>query len=90
MSGCLTTSSLLLASLLALSPCSALAQTALDTGHVVSPELGADNKLTFHLYAPLYAPDAETVQLASSGDIPQIPFGQSMEISRSDKGLREQ
>ncbi len=75
----MTKNSLLLASLLALSPCCVLAQAALETGRVVSPVLSADNKTIFGIYAP----NAETVQLASN-DIPKIPFGQGMEMSRTD------
>jgi enterochelin esterase family protein len=49
---------------------------------VVSPEVGADRKITFRIYAPL----ADTVRLAA-GDIPGV--GQNAQLTRRDNGVWE-
>ncbi len=50
---------------------------------VVSPEVSADRRVTFRVHAP----KAETVQLASSGDIPGIGFGQSRALEKGTNGV---
>jgi enterochelin esterase-like enzyme len=52
---------------------------------VVSPELSPDRKLTFRILAP----KADVVQLASSGDIPGIGFGQSKLMTKGTNGVWE-
>jgi len=52
---------------------------------VVSPEVSADHKITFRILAP----KAETVQLASSGDLPGIGFGQSRSLTKGTNGVWE-
>jgi len=49
---------------------------------VVSPEVAADRKVTFRLYAP----KATAVKLTSS-DIPGIPFGGGLEMKKADNGV---
>src|SRR5262249_18320383 len=50
---------------------------------VVSPEVAADRQITFRILAP----KAESVQLASSGDIPGIGFGQSKAMTKGTNGV---
>jgi len=52
---------------------------------VVSPEVSLDRQVTFRILAP----KAETVQLASSGDIPGIGFGQSKALTKATNGVWE-
>jgi enterochelin esterase family protein len=52
---------------------------------VVSPEVSSDRQITFRVLAP----KAETVQLASSGDIPGIGFGQSKSMAKGTNGVWE-
>ena len=52
---------------------------------VVSPELTADRHITFRILAP----KAEAVQLASSGDIPGIGFGQARAMTKGTNGVWE-
>lgn len=52
---------------------------------VVSPDVAADRKITFRILAP----KAEAVQLASSGDIPGIGFGQSRSLTKGTNGVWE-
>jgi enterochelin esterase family protein len=52
---------------------------------VISPELSADRQITFRILAP----KAETVQLASSGDIPGIGFGQAKGMTKATNGVWE-
>jgi enterochelin esterase family protein len=50
---------------------------------VVSPEVSSDRQVTFRIHAP----KAETIQLASSGDIPGIGFGQSKSMTKGTNGV---
>ena len=50
---------------------------------VLSPEVGADGKVTFRLRAA----DARAVALSSGGDLPQIPFGQTLPMTKSADGV---
>lgn len=52
---------------------------------VVSPEVSAERQITFRILAP----KAESVQLASSGDIPGIGFGQSKALTKATNGVWE-
>src|SRR5215831_15474367 len=52
---------------------------------VVSPEVSAERQITFRILAP----KAEAVQLASSGDIPGIGFGQSKALTKGTNGVWE-
>ena len=52
---------------------------------VVSPEVSTDRQVTFRVLAP----KAENVQLASSGDIPGIGFGQSKPMTKGTNGVWE-
>jgi len=52
---------------------------------VVSPEVSSDRQITFRILAP----KAETVQLASSGDIPGIGFGQAKVMTKGTNGIWE-
>lgn len=42
-----------------------------------------DNRVTFRIYAP----KADAVQLASSGDIPGVSFGQSKDLTKNTEGM---
>jgi len=50
---------------------------------VTSPEISGDRQITFRILAP----KAETVQLASSGDIPGIGFGQAKALNKETNGV---
>jgi enterochelin esterase family protein len=52
---------------------------------VVSPEVSSERQITFRILAP----KAEAVQLASSGDIPGIGFGQSKAMTKGTNGVWE-
>ncbi len=52
---------------------------------VISPELSRDRKITFRILAP----KADAVQLASSGDIPGIGFGQAKGMTKGTNGVWE-
>jgi enterochelin esterase family protein len=52
---------------------------------VVSPEVSAERQVTFRILAA----KAEAVQLASSGDIPGIGFGQSKTMTKGTNGVWE-
>ncbi len=52
---------------------------------VNSPEVAPDRTVAFRILAP----KAQTVQLASSGDIPGIGFGQSKPLSQNSNGVWE-
>ena len=52
---------------------------------VVSPEVTADRQVTFRILAP----NATSVELASSGDLPGIGFGQPKSLSRGTNGVWE-
>ena len=52
---------------------------------VTSPEVSADRQVTFRVLAP----KAEAVQLASSGDIPGIGFGQLKALTKGTNGVWE-
>jgi enterochelin esterase family protein len=52
---------------------------------VVSPEVAPDRQVTFRILAP----KAEAVQLASSGDIPGIGFGQAKALTKGTNGVWE-
>jgi enterochelin esterase family protein len=52
---------------------------------VVSPEVSPARQITFRILAP----KAEKVQLASSGDIPGIGFGQAKAMTRATNGVWE-
>lgn len=52
---------------------------------VVSPEVAPDRQVTFRIFAP----KAEAVNLASSGDIPGIGFGQSKSLNKGTNGVWE-
>jgi len=51
----------------------------------VSPEISPERQVTFRVLAP----KAESVQVASSGDIPGIGFGQSKALSKGTNGVWE-
>jgi enterochelin esterase-like enzyme len=51
---------------------------------VLSPEIAADGKVTFRIRAP----EAKTVRLNGS-DMPQVPFGQTLEMQRAADGVWE-
>jgi enterochelin esterase-like enzyme len=62
------------------------AQPRLQPGpKVVSPEVSPERQITFRILAP----KAEAVQLASSGDIPGIGFGQSKSMTKGTNGVWE-
>lgn len=48
-----------------------------------SPEIRANGNTTFRVRAP----DADRVRLASSGDIPAVPFGGGLDMTRGDDGV---
>ena len=50
---------------------------------VLSPEVGPDSTVTFRLRAP----QAQAVRLSSGGDLPQIPFGETLEMQKSADGV---
>ena len=52
---------------------------------VTSPEVSAERKVTFRILAP----KAESVRLASSGDIPGIGFAQAKEMTKGSNGVWE-
>jgi enterochelin esterase family protein len=52
---------------------------------VVSPEVSSEREITFRILAP----KAESVQLASSGDIPGIGFGQTKAMTKATNGVWE-
>ncbi len=52
---------------------------------VVSPQVAADRQVTFRVLAP----KAESVQLASSGDIPGVGFGQAKPMTKGSNGVWE-
>jgi enterochelin esterase family protein len=52
---------------------------------VVSPDVSSDRTITFRILAP----KAEAVQLASSGDIPGIGFGQAKALTKATNGVWE-
>src|SRR5262245_26573874 len=52
---------------------------------VLSPEIAANGNVTFRIRAP----EAKTVRLSSGGDLPQIPFGQTLEMRRAADGVWE-
>src|SRR5262245_32538476 len=52
---------------------------------VVSPEVSQDRQVTFRILAP----KAGVVQLASSGDIPGIGFGQAKPMTKGTNGIWE-
>jgi enterochelin esterase-like enzyme len=52
---------------------------------VISPEIGPEATVTFRLRAP----QAESVRLTSGGDLPQIPFGQTLPLARGDGDVWE-
>src|SRR5262249_21626372 len=52
---------------------------------VTSPEISAERKITFRILAP----KAESVRLASSGDIPGVGFGQAKEMTKGSNGVWE-
>ncbi len=56
-----------------------------QTPQVVSPQVAADRQVTFRILAP----KAEAVQLASSGDIPGIGFGQAKTLTKGTNGVWE-
>jgi enterochelin esterase family protein len=63
-----------------------LAQPRFQQGpQVVSPSVLPGRQITFRILAP----KAETVQLASSGDIPGIGFGQAKAMTKSTNGVWE-
>lgn len=65
---------------------SARAQMGRPPGpQVISPEVSSDRQVTFRILAP----KAEAVQLASSGDIPGIGFGQSKGMTQATNGVWE-
>jgi enterochelin esterase family protein len=49
----------------------------------VSPEIGADGKVTFRIRAA----EAKAVALSSGGDLPQIPFGQNLPLQKGADGV---
>jgi len=50
---------------------------------VVSPEVAADGKVTFRIRAA----EAKTVALTSGGDLPQIPFQQTLPLAKGSDGV---
>jgi enterochelin esterase-like enzyme len=50
---------------------------------VLSPEIAADGKVTFRLRAA----EARAVALSSGGDLPQIPFGQTLPFTKGTDGV---
>jgi enterochelin esterase family protein len=50
---------------------------------VVSPEVAADGKVTFRIRAG----EAHAVALSSGGDLPQIPFGQTLPLAKGADGV---
>ena len=50
---------------------------------VVSPEVAADGKVTFRIRAA----EEETVALTSGGDLPQIPFQQTLPLAKGPDGV---
>src|SRR5262245_8112503 len=52
---------------------------------VTSPEVSTNRQITLRLLVP----KAETVQLASSGDIPGIGFGQAKPMTKGTNGVWE-
>ena len=67
---------------MAIAPPSAFAQPKQRTPDVVSPEVSADRKITFRIYAP----KAESVRL-NSGDIPNL--GNRASMKKSNNGVWE-
>src|SRR5262245_17154196 len=61
----------------------ARAQAPAPPPRVLSPEISADGKVTFRVRAP----QAKSVRLSSGGDIPQIPFGQTLELQQGGDGV---
>jgi enterochelin esterase family protein len=61
----------------------ARAQAPAPPPRVLSPEIAADGKVTFRVRAP----QAKSVRLSSGGDIPQIPFGQTLEMQQGGEGV---
>ena len=59
------------------------AQNPAPPPRVLSPEVAADGKVTFRLRAA----QAQSVRLASGGDLPQIPFGQTLEMQKGGDGV---
>ena len=55
------------------------------TAAIVSPEVAADRSVTFRIAAP----DASQVSLASAGDIPQVPFGGGLPMTKNAAGVWE-
>ena len=62
-----------------------LAQPPAPPPRVLSPEIATDGKVTFRLRAP----EAESVRLSSGGDLPQIPFAQTLEMHQGADGVWE-
>src|SRR5690349_19127201 len=50
---------------------------------VVSPEVASDGKVTFRIRAT----EARAVALTSGGDLPQIPFGQTLPLAKGADGV---
>jgi enterochelin esterase family protein len=50
---------------------------------VASPEVAADAKVTFRIRAA----EARAVALSSGGDVPQIPFGQTLPLAKGADGV---
>jgi enterochelin esterase family protein len=50
---------------------------------VVSPEVAADGKVTFRIRAA----ESHAVALSSGGDLPQIPFGQTLPLAKGADGV---
>ncbi len=50
---------------------------------VASPEIAADAKVTFRIRAA----EARAVALSSGGDVPQIPFGQTLPLAKGADGV---
>ena len=79
-----------LATVMAFSLCASLAADAparpafgAPGAQVISPEVGADRKVTFRILAP----KAEQVQLGGSGDIPGTGFGSSTPLTKGTNGV---
>ncbi len=70
---------------LALTPSSSAQEARQRPPQVISPEVSTDRLITFRILAS----KAETVQLASSGDIPGIGFGQSKALTKGTNGVWE-
>ena len=62
-----------------------VAQPRQSQPQVVSPEVSEERRITFRLLAP----EAEAVQLNSSGDIPGIGFGQGKAMTKGSEGVWE-